>query len=95
MNIGVPKEIKNNEFRVAITPGGARELAEAGNKVYIQKRAGIGSGFSDKDYLESGCSLLDSIEEVYKKSKLIVKVKEPIKQEYELINENHIIFSFS
>ncbi|KGO91535.1 alanine dehydrogenase [Flavobacterium subsaxonicum] len=94
MNIGVPKEIKNNESRVALTPGGVFELVNYGHHVYIQETAGIGSGFSDEDYREAGAVMLPSIEAVYAMSEMIVKVKEPIPQEYPLIKRNQILFTY-
>jgi alanine dehydrogenase len=94
MIIGVPKEIKNNESRVGMTPAGVFELVKNDHTVYIQKNAGFGSGFFDKDYKEVGAHILDTIEEVYAKSDMIVKVKEPIEQEYALIKPNQVLFTY-
>ena len=94
MIIGVPKEIKNNESRVGMTPAGVFELVKNDHTVYIQKDAGFGSGFFDKDYKEVGAHILDTIEEVYAKSDMIVKVKEPIEQEYALIKPNQVLFTY-
>ena len=94
MKIGVPKEIKNNENRVGMTPAGVFELTKRNHIVYIQSSAGFGSGFFDKDYQEVGAVILDSIEEVYGSSDMIVKVKEPIAEEYPLIQENQIVFTY-
>ncbi len=94
MIIGVPKEIKTNENRVALTPGGAMELTKRGHKVYMQKSAGFGSGFDDQAYKEAGAEILDSIEEVYAIAEMIIKVKEPIEQEYNLIKEDQLIFTY-
>lgn len=94
MIIGVPKEIKNNENRVALTPAGAFELVRDGHKVFIQKTAGAGSGFSDTDYKKAGAKILPTIESVYKKAEMIIKVKEPIKSEYKLIKENQLLFTY-
>ena len=94
MNIGVPKEIKNNEFRVSVTPFGVMELIKLGNNVFVEHMAGIGSGFTDKSYLKSGATICDSSEEVFKKSDMIVKVKEPQPSEIKLIREDQIIFTF-
>ena len=94
MILGIPKEIKNNEFRVAVTPGGVYELTDLGHKIYVQSGAGIKSGYKDKMYVDAGATLLNKIEEIYSKAKLIVKVKEPIRLEYELIKKNHIIFAY-
>ncbi|MBC7473206.1 MAG: alanine dehydrogenase [Candidatus Sericytochromatia bacterium] len=94
MRIGVPKEIKNNEYRVALTPGGARVLSKAGHTVYIQKDAGIGSSFEDQEYIDAGATILDSAAEVFSSSEMIVKVKEPLKEEIQLLKENHILFTY-
>ncbi len=94
MIIGVPKEIKNNESRVAITPSGVFELTKRNHKVYIQTTAGIGSGFADSDYEEVGATILPTIEEVYAIAEMIVKVKEPIESEYKLIKPNQIVFTY-
>jgi alanine dehydrogenase len=94
MIIGVPKEIKNNENRVAVTPAGASSFVKNGHQIYIQKSAGLGSGFTDEDYLKVGAQLLDTIEEVYAIAEMICKVKEPIAQEYPLIKENQLVFTY-
>lgn len=94
MIIGVPKEIKNNENRVALTPAGTLELTKRGHKVFVQKTAGEGSGFSDKDYTEAGAKMLKNIEDVYKKAEMIMKVKEPIKKEYKLIRQDQLLFTY-
>jgi alanine dehydrogenase len=94
MIIGVPKEIKNNENRVAVTPAGVTEFRRKGHTVYVQKTAGQGSGFSDEEYTQAGAELLDAIEEVYAKADMIVKVKEPIASEYNLIRENQLLFTY-
>ena len=94
MIIGIPKEIKDNEYRVALIPSGAGIFVKAGHKVIIQKSAGIGSGFTDNEYKDIGAELVDDAKNVYDKSELIVKVKEPLSAEYPLIKENHIIFTF-
>ena len=94
MVIGVPKEIKNNENRVALTPAGAKELTKRGHELYMQKTAGEGSGFSDSDYESAGASILPTIEDVYGKVDMIMKVKEPIEPEYSLIRENQLVFTY-
>lgn len=94
MIIGIPKEIKPKENRVAITPSGASELASKGHKVFIQKDAGLGSGFSNNAYKEAGAEILNSIEEVYAKAEMILKVKEPIAQEYSLIKKDQLLFTY-
>lgn len=94
MVVGIPKEIKNNESRVGITPAGVFELVKDNHTVYVQKSAGEGSGFSDEDYEGAGAVILDHIEEVYDSSKMIVKVKEPIVEEYDLIKEGQLVFTY-
>ncbi|TXB62063.1 alanine dehydrogenase [Phaeodactylibacter luteus] len=94
MIIGVPKEIKNNENRVALTPAGAIELTKRGHEVYVQATAGLGSGFPDADYEAAGAHILPTIEAVYAKAEMIVKVKEPIEPEYELIREGQLLFTY-
>lgn len=94
MIIGVPKEIKNNENRVALTPAGAKELIKRGHQVYVQQTAGLGSGFSDEDYKAAGASLLPTIEATYQIAEMIMKVKEPIESEYSLIKPNQLLFTY-
>ncbi len=94
MIIGVPKEIKNNENRVAVTPAGVSEFVKHGHTVYVQSTAGNGSGFSDEEYKNAGAQILPTIEEVYGIAEMIVKVKEPIEQEYSLIKENQLLFTY-
>tara|TARA_R110002049_G_scaffold94037_1_gene231966 strand:- start:369 stop:1454 length:1086 start_codon:yes stop_codon:yes gene_type:complete len=94
MKIGIPKEIKNNESRVAMTPAGVFELTKNQHTVFVQSTAGEGSGFFDKDYVAVGATILKTIEDVYDSSEMIVKVKEPIALEYPLIKENQIVFTY-
>jgi alanine dehydrogenase len=94
MIIGVPKEIKNNENRVALTPAGAAEMVKSGHTVFVQSAAGMGSGFSDDDYVHAGATVLPTIEEVYAIAEMIIKVKEPIESEYKLIKPDQILFTY-
>src|SRR5690606_22077404 len=94
MIIGVPKEIKTNENRVALTPAGALELTKRGHKVYVQQSAGESSGFVDAAYEAQGATILPTIEEVYGIAEVIIKVKEPIAPEYLLIRENQLLFTY-
>lgn len=94
MVIGVPKEIKNNENRVALTPAGVKELAKHGHSIYVQATAGNGSGFTDENYEEAGASILPTIEEVYSIAEMIIKVKEPIEPEYKLIKKDQLVFTY-
>jgi alanine dehydrogenase len=94
MLIGVPKEIKSQEFRVGLTPAGVQSLQAAGHVVYIQQGAGLGSGFLDSDYEKAGASLLPDPMAVYEKADMIIKVKEPLPAEYTLIKPNQILFTY-
>ncbi|MGG9962906.1 alanine dehydrogenase [Ferruginibacter sp. SUN106] len=94
MKIGVPKEIKNNESRVGITPAGVFELVKNSHTVYVQAGAGEGSGFTDEDYTTAGATLISSNIEVYGLSEMIVKVKEPVQEEYALIKEDQVLFTY-
>ncbi len=94
MIIGVPKEIKNNENRVALIPAGALALTERGNTVYIETTAGEGSGFPDEAYIEAGAQILGTADEVWEKAEMIMKVKEPIAEEYPRIRENQVVFTY-
>ena len=94
MIIGIPKEIKESEHRVGMTPSGVQTLIQNGHDVYVQNSAGQGSGHSDEDYSNVGASLLKTIEEVYDISEMIIKVKEPLKKEYPLIKKGQIIYTY-
>jgi alanine dehydrogenase len=94
MIIGVPKEIKTHENRVAIQPGGVVQLKRNGHEVLIEKSAGVGSGFSDQQYIDAGARIIDDVEEVWKKAEMIMKVKEPIAVEYPRMREGQVIFTY-
>lgn len=94
MKIGLPKEIKDNEYRVGLTPAGVNALANAGHEVYVQKTAGEGSGFSDDQYVQAGGRLLDTADEVWSTGDMIVKVKEPVAPEYPRMRENQLLFTY-
>ena len=94
MIIGVPKEIKNNENRIAVTPAGVKELNKHGHQVFVQFDAGNDSGFSNEEYELVGAKILPSIEEVYHKAEMIIKVKEPIEKEYSLIKPGQLVFTY-
>jgi alanine dehydrogenase len=94
MIVGVPKETKNAENRVALTPGGAETLVANGHRILIQKGAGVGSGFTDKEYGVSGAEIADSAESVFTSSDFILKVKEPLPSEYALLDEGQILFTY-
>ena len=94
MNIGIPKEIKPQENRVAIQPGGVLTLVQHGHKVLVQKNAGLGSGFSDEEYKKAGAMIESDVEALWTSSEMIIKVKEPIEEEYNRINEGQILFTY-
>jgi len=94
MKIGIPKELKNNESRVGMTPSGVLELTKRGHEVFVQANAGDASNFPDEFYVDSGAEIVKDIESVYQKTELIVKVKEPQPKEYELIKKGQIIFTY-
>ena len=94
MIIGVPKEIKNNENRVGMTPSGVQEMTRHGHVVYVQASAGVNSGFSDEAYTAAGAKILPTIEEVYATAEMIVKVKEPIASEYKLVRKGQLVFTY-
>ncbi|GAB7389048.1 alanine dehydrogenase [Bacillaceae bacterium] len=94
MIIGVPKEIKNNEYRVGITPAGVETLVKAGHKVIIETQAGQGSGFADEDYKAAGATILPSAADVWAQADIIVKVKEPLPSEYDYFRNGMILFTY-
>ena len=94
MIIGVPKEIKNNENRVGMTPSGVAEVVKQGHQVYIQHTAGVNSGFPDEAYQAVGAQILPTIEDIYAIADMIVKVKEPIAPEYKLIRKEQLLFTY-
>lgn len=94
MKIGIPKEIKNNESRVGMTPAGVAELVKHGHEVYVQHTAGENSGFTDEAYIKAGAKILPTIEETYGTADMIVKVKEPIEPEYPLIRRGQLVFTY-
>ena len=94
MLVGVPKEIKNNENRVAMTPAGVHELTQRGHKVLIEKSAGVGSGFSDDDYKKAGADIAADAAKVWAEAEMIVKVKEPIEPEYKLMRKGQVLFTY-
>ena len=94
MTIGIPKEIKNNENRVALTPAGTQELVKRGHAVFIQSSAGTGSGFSDEVYIKAGGQMIQDPAEIYSRVEMIIKVKEPVEQEYKLIRKDQLVFTY-
>ena len=94
MKVGIPKEIKNNENRVGMTPAGVAELVAHGHEVFVQHTAGEASGFADEDYSAAGASILATIEDVYAIADMIVKVKEPVEPEYTLVRPGQLLFTY-
>src|SRR5688572_32392267 len=94
MIIGVPREIKKNENRVALTPSGAEVLRQNGHTVIVETNAGVGSGFTNEEYIESGAQMIATAKEVFDRAEMILKVKEPIAQEYPLIRKGQVLFTY-
>ncbi len=94
MKIGLPKEIKDNEYRVGLTPAGVQALVGDGHTVYVQKTAGEGSGFKDEQYVKAGGKMLDTADEIWQTGDMIVKVKEPVAPEYPRMRENQLLFTY-
>ena len=94
MIIGVPKEIKNNENRVALTPAGTQELVKRGHTVFVQQTAGTGSGFSDEEYAKAGGKVLADAPSIFDRAEMIMKVKEPVEAEYNLIKKDQLVFTY-
>jgi alanine dehydrogenase len=94
MQIGVPREVKDHEFRVSVTPAGVREYRAHGHQVLVQRSAGEGSGFADSQYAAAGAELVDSAAEVFDRAEMIVKVKEPIPAEYDLLRPEQVLFTY-
>ncbi len=94
MIVGIPKEVKDNEYRVALPPGGVRELVRRGHSVMVEANAGLGSGFSDDEYVQAGATIGHTAEEVWQRANLITKVKEPLPSEYQFLREDLILFTY-
>src|SRR5713101_1861776 len=94
MIIGVPKEIKEQEQRVALVPSAAEQLTRRGHSVLVEKNAGVGSGYPDEEYRNAGAEIVDLVEEVFKRAEMIVKVKEPLKPEFSLLRNGQILFTY-
>ena len=94
MKIGLPKEIKENEFRVAIIPSNVRKLVDAGHQVYVEKDAGLAAGFADEMYKAAGAEIVPDEKTVFKEAELIIKVKEILPQEFGLLEERHTLFTY-
>ena len=94
MKIGVPKEVKNHEYRVAITPAGVHELSSRGHEVFVEANAGRGSSIPDEEYVAQGAKILPDADEVWGTGDLILKVKEPIASEYDRMRKDQVLFTY-
>jgi alanine dehydrogenase len=94
MKVGIPREVKNNEYRVAITPSGVSELTRHGHEVFIEREAGVGSAIPDTDYLAAGAKILDSADDVWAEGDLLLKVKEPVAEEFHRLRGNQVLFTY-
>jgi alanine dehydrogenase len=94
MRVGVPKEVKNNEYRVAITPAGVHELVRQGHEVYVEAQAGLGSSIRDQEYVAAGARILPTADEVWQAGDLVLKVKEPVAEEYHRMREGQVLFTY-
>jgi alanine dehydrogenase len=94
MKVGVPKEVKNHEYRVAITPAGVHELARSGHEVFVQESAGVGSSIPDQDFVKAGAQILPTADEVWRTGDLILKVKEPVPEEYHRMRKDQVLFTY-
>ena len=94
MKVGVPKEVKNHEYRVAITPVGVHELVSQGHEVHVEKDAGVGSSIGDGEYVAAGAKILDSADDVWGDAEMVLKVKEPVAEEYHRMREGLVLFTY-
>ena len=94
MIIGIPKEIKDNEYRVGMTPAGVAALKGAGHRVVVEKAAGLGSGITDEEFIQAGGEIVPGAADVYSAADMIIKVKEPLPGEYDLMKEGQIVFAY-
>ena len=94
MLVGIPREVKNNEYRVAITPAGVHELVRHGHQVVIESDAGAGSSITNEDYAGAGATIVDTADEVWERAELVLKVKEPIASEYARMREGQTLFTY-
>src|SRR5215467_2257529 len=94
MKVGVPKEVKNHEYRVAITPAGVNEFTSSGHQVFIEAGAGAGSSIPDEDFVAAGAQMLPTADEVWQAGDLILKVKEPVPEEYHRMRKDQVLFTY-
>ena len=94
MDVGIPRELKDHEYRVAITPSGVRELADAGHRVLVERAAGLGSSIADEEFRRAGATVLDTADEVWAESDLILKVKEPVPEEFHRLGKDQVLLTY-
>jgi alanine dehydrogenase len=94
VKVGIPREIKNHEYRVAITPSGVNELVRSGHQVYVEREAGVGSAIPDEDFVAAGATILPAADDVWETGELILKVKEPIAEEYPRLRKGQVLFTY-
>src|SRR4051794_36745126 len=94
MKVGIPREVKNHEYRVAITPAGVLELVRSGHEVFVERDAGVGSSIGDDDYVAAGAKILDTADDVWGTGDLILKVKEPVAEEYHRMRSDQTLFTY-
>jgi alanine dehydrogenase len=94
MRVGVPTEVKNHEYRVALTTAGAHELARRGHEVHLQRGAGLGSSIPDEEYLAAGAKILDTADDIWQVAELVLKVKEPVAEEYHRMRRHQVLFTY-
>src|SRR4051795_4182068 len=94
MRVGIPKEVKDNEYRVAITPAGVKELVSHGHDVSVEKEAGVGSSILDEEYVAAGATIIGSADDVWADAELVLKVKEPVAEEYHRMRKEQVLFTY-
>jgi alanine dehydrogenase len=94
VKVGIPSEVKNHEYRVAITPAGVKELTGAGHEVFVEASAGLGSSITDDEYRAAGAKILDTADDVWATADLLLKVKEPVAEEYHRLRKDQVLFTY-
>ena len=94
MDVGIPRSLKDHEYRVAITPVGVRELADAGHRVLVEQGAGLGSSITDREFEKSGATVLETADEVWGEADLVLKVKEPVPEEFHRLRKDQVLFTY-
>ncbi|MCU1588355.1 MAG: alanine dehydrogenase, partial [Frankiales bacterium] len=94
MRVGIPREVKNNEYRVAITPSGVKELVSHGHEVFVEQEAGLGSSIHDEEFVAAGAKILPTADDVWGTGELVLKVKEPVAEEYHRMRADQVLFTY-